>query len=127
MKQAWIKALFVIAGFYDVVLGAGFLVFGLDIFRIVRVTPPNHVGYIQFPALLLIIFGAMFFRVAANPLKNRELMLYGMGLKIAYSGVTFWHALHGGIPFFWLPWAWADLGFLILFVIAWQQTRDLSG
>ena len=120
--KGWIKALFVIAGIYDGLLGVGFLFGGLSIFAAAHVTPPNHIGYIQFPALLLIIFGIMFFRVAADPIKNREVMLYGVALKASYCGVTFWHNLHGGIPTMWMPFAWADLAFLILFLIAWRQT-----
>ncbi len=54
-------------------------------------------------------------------LKNRELILYGMGLKAAYSALAFWHQLTGGIPFMWIPWAWADLIFLVLFIAAWKS------
>jgi hypothetical protein len=122
MTGPWIKVLFIIAGLYDGLLGAIFLFFGLDIFRIAGVTPPNHIGYIQFPALLLIIFGFMFFRIAQDTVKNRELMLYGVALKAAYTGVVFWHSLHGGIPSLWIPWAWADVAFLVLFLVAWKQT-----
>ena len=76
-------------------------------------------GYIAFPALLLILFGVMFWRVAADPIRNRDLILYGAGLKASYSGVAFWYEVHGGIPSLWLPWAWIDLVFLVLFFIAW--------
>jgi len=122
MTRSWIKILFVIAGIYDAGLGAAFLFFGADIFRVTGVTPPNHFGYIHFPALLLIIFGVMFFRIAADPVRNRELMLYGVALKASYSGVAFWYDVHGGIPALWMPWAWADLAFLALFLVAWKQT-----
>jgi len=121
MKLRWIKVLFWLAGIYDALLGAAFLFFGTDIFRVTRVTPPNHIGYIQFPALVLIIFGVMFFRIAAEPIKNREMIWYGVALKASYSGVTFWHDFHGGIPAMWLPWAWTDIIFFILFLVAWKQ------
>jgi hypothetical protein len=49
------------------------------------------------------------------------LILYGVGLKVAYSGTAFWYQLTGGIPFMWIPWAWADLVFLVLFVVAWNK------
>ena len=88
--------------------------------------PPNHPAYVQFPALLLFIFAVMFFRIAADPVRNRELILYGIGLKIAYCGTAFWYQLAGGIPFMWIPWAWADLIFLALFLVAWNKlgTRE---
>jgi hypothetical protein len=126
MNKNWIKPLFIFAGLYDGVLGIAFLFFSNAIFQGFGVTPPNHPGYVQFPALLLLIFAAMFFRIAADPLKNRNLILYGVGLKIAYSGTAFWYQLTQGIPSMWIPWAWADLVFLILFLIAWKSTGSTS-
>jgi hypothetical protein len=49
-------------------------------------------------------------------------MLYGMALKVSYCSVAFWHQFHGGIPLMFVPWAWADLVFLMLFFVAWKQT-----
>ena len=123
MNVYWIRIVFIVAAVYDGLLGAAFLLFGSAIFRSSGVTPPNNFGYVQFPAVLLIIFGIMFLQVALDPARNRSLMLYGVGLKAAYSGLVFWHDLNGGVPSLWLPWAWADLAFLIVFVIAWQRTR----
>jgi len=121
MSTKWIRALFVVAGFYDGLLGVAFVFFWRTIFRHFDVEPPNHPGYVQFPALLLIVFAAMFLRVARDPLRNRELILYGMGLKLAFSGTAFWYELTAGIPRMWIPWAWADLGFLLLFLLAWLR------
>jgi hypothetical protein len=83
-------------------------------------------GYIAFPALLLILFSVMFWRIAADPIRNRDLILYGAGLKAAYSSVAFWYEVNGGIPSLWLPWAWIDLIFFFLFLVAWTRipTRD---
>jgi hypothetical protein len=121
MQAGWIKPFFFVAGLYDAVLGLAFLFFARDIFAAFAVTPPNHPAYVQFPALLLIVFGAMFFSIAANPAKNRDLIWYGMGLKAAYCGSVFFHQLAGGVPFMWQPWAWADLAFLVLFFVAWKS------
>ena len=81
--------------------------------------PPNHFGYVQFPAILLLIFAAMFYRVAMDPVANRFIMLYGVGLKAGYSGLVFYYMLTAGIPSMWVPWAWADLVFLVLFLVSW--------
>ena len=126
MNKDWIKPLYVVAGVYDAILGLSFLVATGAIFRYFSVEPPNHMAYIHFPALLLLIFAAMFFRISTNPIKYREMMVYGIGLKVAYSGTAFWHQLSGGIPIMWKPWAWADLLFLILFVIAWKKTGTMQ-
>jgi hypothetical protein len=126
MNKNWIKALFIVAGLYDGVLGIAFFFFSNAIFQRFGVAPPNHPGYVKFPALLLLIFAAMFFRIAADPLRNRDLILYGAGLKLAYSGTAFWYQLTQGIPVMWVPWAWADLAFLILFLFAWKSLGSTS-
>jgi hypothetical protein len=122
MQKGWIKLLYAGAGLYDGILGLAFLFFGRQLFEAFEVTPPNHFGYVQFPALLLIIFAVLFFQIATNPAKYRCLIPYGIGLKIAYVGIVFWYALTSGIPSMWMPWAWADLAFLLLFVAAWRAT-----
>lgn len=118
MSLRSIKFLFVISGIYDGVLGLAFLFFASPIYNAFGVTPPNHWGYIQLLALLLLVFATMFFSIAADPVARREQILYGMGLKISYMGVVFWYQLNGGVPALWVPWAWADLVFLTLFVLA---------
>lgn len=118
----WIKAVFLLSGVYDAVLGLAFLGWAPALFAACDVPPPNHPGYVQFPALLLLVFGAMFMRIASDPVRHRELMPYGMGLKAAYAGVVLFHAAQGGIPAIWVPFAWADLVFLLLFAAAWRTT-----
>ena len=122
MRSAWIRPLFVVAGLYDGILSLAFLFFPLAIFQWFEVTPPIHVGYVQFPALLLLIFAAMFFRIAVNLLGNCDLIPYGIALKAAYSGLVFWHDFTGGVPSMWIPWAWLDVMFMVLFLVAWRQT-----
>jgi hypothetical protein len=126
MSAPWIKSVFALAAFYDGALGLAFLVAPLAIFRHFGVEAPNHLGYVQFPALLLLIFAAMFARIAADPVRRRELMPYGMGFKAAYCGAVLYHQLGDGVPAMWIPWAWADLGFLVLFAAAWWHTGRKS-
>jgi hypothetical protein len=124
MNVKWIKVLYVIAGVYDGGLGLMFLVFGESLFRAFNIEPPNHIGYAQFPAALLLVFAAMFFNIAVNPLKFRALIPYGVGLKLAYCGTVFWNQLTYSIPHIWVAWAWADLAFLVLFLVAWRATKE---
>ena len=124
MTPAWVRAVFLVSGLYDGVLGLAFLGWGPELFEAFGVPPPNHFGYVHFPALLLLVFGWMFLRIAGDPVRHRGLMPYGMALKSAYSGVVFFHLLTGGIPAIWVPFAWADLVFLILFVLAWRMTAE---
>jgi hypothetical protein len=124
MSTKWIRPLFLFSGLYDAILGIAFVPFGAEVFRRAGVTPPNHMGYVAFPALLLIVFGVMFLRIAADPVRRRELIPYGMGLKLSYCSVVFWYQLHGGIPSLWVPFAWADIVFLLLFFAAWRSLPE---
>ena len=125
MNVKWIKSLFIFAALYEGLLGVAFLFFAQDIFSAFGVVPPNHLAYVEFPALLLLIFAAMFVRIAYDPMKNRELILYGIGLKAAYCGTAFWYQATQGIPSMWIPWAWSDLALLVLFALAWRSIRPL--
>jgi len=126
MSQKFIKPFFLIAALYDGVLGVAFLVAPMRIFAMYAVEPPNHMAYVQFPALLLILFAIMFYRVAMDPVGNRDLILYGCGLKISYCSLAFWYQLTTGVPSMWIPWAWIDLVFLVLFVISWRGIGQQS-
>jgi hypothetical protein len=121
MSIKWIKPLFIVSGIYDVVLGAAFLLFSREVFARAGVTLPNNMAYLHFPALLLILFAVMYFRIAGDPQGRSELIPYGMGLKAAYIVTVFWHQFHSDIPALWVPLAWADVLFLLLFVAAWRS------
>jgi hypothetical protein len=126
MNISFVRLVFVVAGIYDGVLGFIFLFWPGLAFQIFEVVPPNHMAYVQFPAILLMIFAAMFFHVARDPIANRSIMLYGVALKAGYSGLAFYYMANTGIPFMWVPWAWADLVFLVLFLMSWTYTGRLA-
>jgi len=118
-----IRALFVVGGLYDGVLGLAFLLAAPAIFDRFGVVQPNQPGYVQFSALLLLIFAWMFFAVASNPQANRNLILYGILLKLSYSGTVFYYWLTSGLPGMWKPFAVIDLIFAVLFAWAIAATR----
>ncbi|RPJ29978.1 MAG: hypothetical protein EHM17_01510 [Verrucomicrobiaceae bacterium] len=113
-----IKVLFIIAALYDGILGIVFLCAPGRVFEAYGTTPPNHPGYVQFPAALLIIFAIMFAMIARDPVNNRRLIPYGILLKLSYCGIVLLHWLDGGIPGMWKPFAIFDLVFLVLFALA---------
>ena len=117
--KASIKVLFIVAAVYDGVLGAAFLFASGALFEWFSVTPPNHPGYVQFPAALLIVFAVMYMAIAMNPVRNRNLIPYGILLKVSYCGVVLFHWLTAGIPGMWKPFCLFDLVFLVLFAWAW--------
>jgi hypothetical protein len=123
LATLWIRIVLILCGLFDGVVGLVFAIAPAAMFQHFAVAPPNHYGYIQFPALLLIIFAVIFFRAAADPVGRRETILYGAALKASYSGLVFWYQLHGGVPSLWIPWAWTDAAALLLLLFAWFSVR----
>lgn len=124
MTATWIRLLFAFAGLYDAVIGLGFLLLGPQLAYTVGVTPPYHWGFVQFPALLLVIFGAMFFTVAAAPAANRNLIPFGMALKASYTALVAYYWAFTDLPFILKPFAVIDAVMLVLFALAY---RELGG
>jgi hypothetical protein len=120
MAILWVRIVLILCGIFDGVLGIIVAAAPAALFRAFGVTPPNHFGYVQFPALLLIIFAVIFFRAAADPVQRRDQILYGVALKASYSGLVFWYRLHGGVPSLWIPWAWVDAVSMVLLILCWR-------
>ena len=119
-----ISILFVVAALYDGILGLVFLLAPGALFEWFGITPPNHYGYVQFPAFLLLLFAWMFTAVAMAPQKNRNLIPYGIGLKVAYCSLVFYYWFSKGVPGMWKPFAVIDLVFLVLFVLAFVRLGE---
>ena len=120
----WIRPLFVFAGLYDGILGLLFLLLPMRLFAATDVPPPNHMGYVQFPAFLLVIFAIMFFNIAKDPVGNKNLIVYGILLKIAYCSVVFIYKAIGNMPSMWMPFAYFDLAFMIVFIVAQKSIQN---
>lgn len=115
---ASIRRLYVVAAAYDGLLGLLFLVAGARVFAWTGITPPNHWGYVDFAAGILVIFGLMFLQIARDPVKFQVLIPYGVLLKACYVGTVGWHWLDQGLPDLWKYFAGADVVFAVLFLIS---------
>jgi len=115
-KHKSISLFYYFSAAYDGILGLAFLFLPLPIYNWYGITPPNHVGYVHFPAAILIVFAIMFVNIARQPLRNRNLIPYGFLLKISYCSVVFGHWFTTGIPDMWKSFALFDLVFGVLFV-----------
>jgi hypothetical protein len=121
MKPSWIRGLFAVSGAYDLAIGFAFLTAGPAIFDAAGVPHPNHWAYIQFAALLLVVFGLMFFAVAAAPKANRNLIPFGILLKVSYVGVCGYYWVSTVVPTLFQPFAVIDAVMLVLFAVAYQH------
>jgi hypothetical protein len=111
-----IKTLYWVGGAYDFCLGAAFLFAPVYLFNLFKITPPNHWGYVTFAAAMLAIFGIMFFNIAKDPKANRNLIPYGIMLKIAYCGTVFGFYFFDSLPKLWTVFGIFDFIFLVLFI-----------
>jgi hypothetical protein len=121
MTLSTVRLVFAIAGVYDFVIGLVFLCFGPQLFDSTGVPHPNHWGYIQFGSLLLMIFGTMFFAVAYDPLGNRNLIPYGMLLKLSYTGLVAYYWVTTDCPLLFKPFAIIDALMFVLFLLAYSK------
>lgn len=120
-KDKWIPTVFFVAAAYDGILGLLFLFIPRAIFDLWGVRPPYHMGYIQFPAALLIVFAWLFITIAREPIGNRNLIPFGIGLKVSYCVVVFWYWLFSDISLMWKPFAVFDAIFGVLFYLAYKR------
>ncbi|MFP6884207.1 MAG: hypothetical protein VCA40_07220 [Roseibacillus sp.] len=127
-SQKLIKPLYVVAAIYDAVLGIAFLFAGNSVFEqfMPEIEKPNHPGYIQFPAALLIVFALMYAAIARNPVRNRNLIPYGILLKVSYCSIILchWTTLTAST---WKLFCIFDIIFLVLFVYTWRATGKSVG
>jgi hypothetical protein len=124
MTKAMISWLFCFAGVYDFVIGLVFLCAGEKLFAVAGLNPPNHWGYIQFCSLMLMVFGTMFFAIAKAPSSNRNLIPFGMLLKISYVSIVAYYWLTTGCPLLFKPFAVIDFAMLVLFAMAYRATAN---
>lgn len=121
MSVKWIKVLFVIAGISDLFVGAAFFFASNQIFHLTGAVPPNHPCFVQFPSALIAIFGALFLHIAADPLAHRDLIPYVTCFKISVWALVFAYQLTIGIAALFVPLAWIDVVYTILFLLAWRS------
>jgi hypothetical protein len=119
IKQA-AAALFYVSAAYDGLLGLFFLIAPDFPYNAFNVPPPNHFGYVQFPAGLLIVFSFMFANIARDPQGKRDLIPYGVGLKVSYCSVTGMYWLMGQLPGMWQPFFICDAIMGILYLLAYR-------
>ncbi len=125
-RKAAVSLIFAVAALYDGLLGLAFMFAPAAIFQWCRVTPPNHYGYVRFPAALLVVFALMFAAIARDPIANRNLIPYGILLKAAYCAVVFFYWFTTDIPYMWKPFAVCDLLFGVLFAWAYFEKKGDS-
>ena len=106
---------------YDGLLGILYFTMPRQIYDWLGAIFPNHIAYVQFPALLLIVFAIMFFNIARDPQGNRNLFIYAILMKLSFSIVVTIHWINATITDMWTPMALVDFLFAVLFYFAYRR------
>jgi hypothetical protein len=127
MNVFLVRILFAVSAAYDIILGVAFIGFGPKIFEWAEVDGPGHWGYVKFSAGLLVIFGLMFLNVALFPHKNRNLVCYGILLKLGYVSMASYYWATSGIAWIFKPFIFIDALMFLLFIAAWRVLHPKTG
>jgi hypothetical protein len=92
------KLFFIIVGVYDVLLGASFAIWYKNIYAYLKISLPNHPGYIFVPALFIVAGGIGEFLIAKNLLRNVDLAIMRMVMKLSFALAVFYSYFKFGVP-----------------------------
>ena len=97
-SKAFFQLFFWVIGVYDVLLGGGFVFFYRNIYAYFQITLPNHPGYIYVPALFLVSAGIGEFLIARNLLRNVDLAVVRLLMKLSFASAVFYCYFKYGVP-----------------------------
>ena len=117
------KKLFCAAAVYDGVLGLSFFLFYTRIYEWFSITPPNHPGYVQLPALFIAIMGVADGCIVQDPVRNRDLVMIRLLMKLAFSLLCFYHYFFRELPTMWVMIAVFNLVFIVPYSLFLRQVQ----
>jgi hypothetical protein len=121
MSLFQIRLIFVIAAVFDFLFVLGILVAGATILQWAGISVPDHWGPIQFGSLLLMIFGLMFAAVAFDPVSQRNLIRYGLLMKLNFCGLVAYYWMTSEVPILFRICAIADAILYVLFLVSYLK------
>lgn len=124
--KEFFKLFFTIIGIYDVLLGGSFALFYKNIYAYLNITLPNHPGYIFVPALFIVAGGVGEFLIARNLLRNIDLAIVRLLMKLSFALVVFYSYFKFGVPTIFMLISIASIiGVIInILFIRWASTEN---
>ncbi len=111
------KTFFLVAAWYDLILGAVFFLLYGPIYDFLDIALPNSTSYIHLSAGFVFVQGVGYWFVYRNMFRNIDLVKVGVIYKVVYSSVTVYYLAIGQLPHATFAWfALFDVLFLIGFV-----------
>lgn len=126
--KTFFKLFFLVIGAYDVLLGGVFALFYINIYTYLNISLPNHPGYILVPALFLMSAGVGEFLIARNLLRNVDLAIVRLLMKLSFALVIFYCYFKYGVPTIFVLISTASIIGVIINVlfIRWANAENLK-
>ena len=127
LSRAAYKSLFVVAAWYDLILGVVFLLFYGAVYSALGIALPETAAYLQLAAAFVIVQGIGYLFVAQNMDRNVDIVKMGAIYKAAYSAVSLYHFSQGTLPHgVFALFAVLDLVFLVFFIMFLMDSRAVK-
>ena len=124
-KEKLFKVTFFGLGIYDIFLGATFVLFYKSIYQFFQITPANHPGYVYLPALFIVAGGIGEMLIARNLVRNTDLAMMRLLMKLAYLGVVLYYFSKQAIPWVFVAIAAMSIVGILnnIFFLAWANSQ----
>ncbi len=124
LSRSFYKGVFVVAAWYDLILGIAFLFLYAPIYAALGIRMPESTAYLQTAAAFVAVQGLGYLLVARNMERNVDIVWMGVVYKAAYAAVSLYHTQQRTLPHaVFAVFGLADIGFLALFVFFLLETR----
>lgn len=119
------RTLFLIAAWYDLVLGAGIFFLYAYIFQLFQLPLSSSAPYIQITAAFVFVQGVGYYLVYRDLSRNRDLVTLGVVYKAVYVLVIVYYLIIAQLPSaLFALFAVCDFVFLVAFVQFLRSTRS---
>jgi hypothetical protein len=130
-KERYYRGLFIIAAFYDLLLGVTFTFFPGRAFAALGISEklPAFGGYVTLLGAFVLVIGIAYALISRGDLRcNADLILVGTLYKLAYSATAFYYWAAGSLPHiaFAALFGVADAVFFLLMAECWLCLRRES-
>ena len=116
-KLGFYRKFFLFAAIYDALLGLSFFLFYERVYGWFAITPPNHPGYVQLPAIFIAIMGLADYYVYLDIVRNRDIVKIRILMKLAFSLLCFYHYFFGSLPTLWVSIAVFNFVFVVPYLL----------
>ena len=117
-NEKFYKGVFLVAAFYDFILGIIFFLFYKKIYQMFGIDLPETPAYLQLSAAFVFAQGLLYYYVYLNLHRNIDIVKVGVAYKIIYAGIAFYYWIKGGLPHSVFGWfGICDVIFIALFVL----------